>query len=112
MILFLRLLAWLVRYPWRLGGAQVALLAATLFAMAVPWLIKEVIDVGLARGEMGLLVLLAGAVLVASALRGAFAFGQSYLTEYLGQRVAFDLRNALYDRFQRLSFAFHDTAQT
>ena len=112
MILFLRLLTWLLRYPWRLAAAQASLLAATVFAMAVPWLIKEVIDVGLSRGEMGLLFLLAGGVLAASALRGAFAFGQSYLTEYLGQRVAFDLRNALYDRFQRLSFAFHDTAQT
>ena len=28
--------------------------------------------------------------------------------EYAGQKVAYDLRNGLYDRIQRLSFAFHD----
>jgi ATP-binding cassette subfamily B protein len=47
-----------------------------------------------------------------SLLRGMFSFGQSYFAEYAGQKVAYDLRNKLYDRIQRLSFAFHDKAQT
>jgi len=47
-----------------------------------------------------------------STLRGLLAFGQTYLSEYIGQKIAYDLRNRLYDRVQRLSFAFHDTAQT
>jgi ATP-binding cassette subfamily B protein len=34
------------------------------------------------------------------------------MSAYIGQKVAFDLRNRIYDRIQRLSFAFHDKAQT
>jgi ATP-binding cassette subfamily B protein len=58
-------------------------------------------------------VLLGAVLLVGSAVfRGAFFFAQRYVGESLAQRVAFDIRNALYDRFQRLSFAFYDKAQT
>jgi ATP-binding cassette subfamily B protein len=52
------------------------------------------------------------AILGAAVLRGLFAFGQTYLGEYISQGVAYDIRNLLYDRIQRLSFAFHDKAQT
>jgi ATP-binding cassette subfamily B protein len=36
----------------------------------------------------------------------------SYCNEYVSQRVAYDIRNALYDHLQRLSFAYHDRART
>ena len=36
----------------------------------------------------------------------------SYLNEFVSQRVAYDLRNRLYDHLQRLSFAYHDRAKT
>ncbi len=46
-------------------------------------------------------------------LRSVFTYGQNYLGgEYISQKVAYDLRNALYDRLQRLSYSFHDRAQT
>jgi ATP-binding cassette subfamily B protein len=50
-------------------------------------------------------LLLAGA-------RGFFTYWQHFLGEWLGQHVAFDLRNDIYDRLQRLSYAYHDKAQT
>lgn len=108
----IRLLGYLGRYWRRALLTYLCLLLSTLSAMAVPWLVKEVIDVGLARGERPFLILAALAVVAVSISRGAFAFGQSYLTEFLSQRVAYDLRNALYDHLQRLSFAYHDRAQT
>ena len=45
-------------------------------------------------------------------LRGVFAYGQTYLGEWISQRVAYDLRNGIYDRLQRLSYAYHDQQQT
>ena len=41
-----------------------------------------------------------------------FAFGQTYLSEWIGQKVAYDIRNRIYDRLQRLSYAYHDQQQT
>jgi len=49
-------------------------------------------------------------VLASSVIRGLFAYGQSYVGEWLAQHVAFDIRNAIYDRLQRLSYAYHDKA--
>ena len=63
-------------------------------------------------GDMRLLVYYGLAIVGLGLLRGLFSFGQSYFAEYAGQKVAYDLRNNLYDRIQRLSFAFHDKAQT
>jgi ATP-binding cassette, subfamily B, multidrug efflux pump len=55
----------------------------------------------------------AGLLIVAFAVaRGLFAFAQGYLSEKLSQSVAFDFRNELYERIQRLSFSYHDRTQT
>jgi ATP-binding cassette subfamily B multidrug efflux pump len=45
-------------------------------------------------------------------LRGVFAFLQNYWAERNSQSVAFDLRNDLYAKIQRLSFSYHDQNQT
>ena len=45
-------------------------------------------------------------------MRGFFTYWQHFLGEWLGQHVAFDLRNQIYDRLQRLSYAYHDKQQT
>ena len=58
-------------------------------------------------------VLTAGiAIVVFAILRGAFAFLQAYWSERNSQAVAFDLRNDLFAKIQRLSFSYHDRNQT
>ena len=59
------------------------------------------------------MVLVAVVGLVAIAVgRGLFNFLQGYLAERASQGVAFDLRDALFARIQRLSFSYYDQAQT
>jgi ATP-binding cassette, subfamily B, multidrug efflux pump len=43
---------------------------------------------------------------------GLAAFVQGYMAERTSQSVAFDFRNELYARIQRLSFSYHDRNQT
>src|SRR5206468_1708786 len=54
--------------------------------------------------------------LVALVAAGAARFGTAYVRRFFGGRVAldvqYDLRNAIYDRLQRLDFARHDEMQT
>jgi ATP-binding cassette, subfamily B, multidrug efflux pump len=45
-------------------------------------------------------------------MRALFAFSQTYNSERLSQSVAFDFRNELYAKIQRLSFSYHDRNQT
>ncbi|MEX2081180.1 MAG: ABC transporter ATP-binding protein, partial [Dehalococcoidia bacterium] len=63
-------------------------------------------------GNERFLVLAAAAVVIFAVGRGIAAFGQQFLGENIGQRVAYDTRNRIYDNLQRLSYAYHDKVQT
>jgi ATP-binding cassette subfamily B protein len=112
MRILLRLIGFVKKYWKRMLLAFICMLASLVFSLAIPRLLGEGIDTVLGSGERSDLIWLAVAVLVAGALRGISAFGYTYLTELVSQTTAYDIRNALYDKLQRLSFAFHDQAQT
>ncbi|MDP2726618.1 MAG: ABC transporter ATP-binding protein, partial [Dehalococcoidia bacterium] len=100
------------RHRVRLTLAYLSVLGVSAFSMVIPKLLGNAIDAVLSASDQARLLSLAGAILAVSLLRGVFAFGQQYLGESLGQRVAYDLRNEFYDHLQRMSFAFHDKEQT
>ena len=112
MNVLLRELGFLKKYWRRVTLAYLCVLGAAGFSMATPWLIKSAIDEGLALGDASFLVISGLVIVGASLLRGFFAYGQTYLGEYISQAVAYDLRNAIYDHLQRLSYAYHDRQQT
>jgi ATP-binding cassette subfamily B protein len=65
------------------------------------------------KGGAPALIIRAAIFIVAfAALRGLFAFLQSYWAERNSQSVSFDMRNDLYSKIQRLSFSYHDKNQT
>jgi ATP-binding cassette subfamily B protein len=45
-------------------------------------------------------------------LRGVFSFLQAYMSEKTSQGIAFDMRNEIFAKIQRLSFTYHDQNQT
>jgi len=47
-------------------------------------------------------------ILLFAIVRGAFAYAQTYMSERVSQSVAFDFRNDLFAKIQRLSFSYHD----
>jgi ABC-type multidrug transport system fused ATPase/permease subunit len=58
------------------------------------------------------LIVAASSMFGAAAFRSISQYGQQYLGQWLGQKVAYDLRNSIYNRLQHLSFAYHDSHQT
>ncbi len=118
----LRLLRFLSPYRARVILAACCLLGSGASVLAMPQLIRWAIDYGLgvekrgdqliATGEERLLIFAALGVIGVAGLRGIFSFGQTYLGEWISQRVAYDIRNGIYDRLQRLSYAYHDQQQT
>jgi ATP-binding cassette subfamily B protein len=58
-------------------------------------------------------IIFAGLLIVVFAIaRALFAFAQSYMAERASQEIAFDFRNDLFAKVQRLSFSYHDRNQT
>jgi ATP-binding cassette subfamily B protein len=86
--------------------AQVQALAAQRLGLSLEQLTQN-------RDGAQSALLSAGGLIVAFALvRGAFAFTQAYMGERVSQSVAFDLRNELFAKIQRLSFSYHDRHRT
>ncbi len=87
-------------------------MGATALALLIPELIAQVVALGIGSGDLGQLLAISAAVLIASILRGLAAYGQGYLSQAVSVEIAYDLRNIIYDHLQRLSFSFHDESET
>ena len=51
-------------------------------------------------------------ILLIAAFKGAFAYGQLYVTSRIGYQLVYTLRRELFAHLQRLSLAFHNRART
>ncbi len=94
-----------------------SLFIATAAQLVVPQFVQNIIDavVSGGTGQSGAaqaLVAAMVAIVLFSVVRAIFAFGQQYNAERISQNVAFDLRNELFAKIQRLSFSYHDRNQT
>ncbi len=140
-----RTFKYLGHYPRIVAVAYGALLLATIAQLAVPTLVRNIIDavtngliaqkilsaqaqlqplieqkIGLSHQQVldnsnnadARLITAGIAVVGFAVVRGIFAFLQAYNAERLSQSVAFDLRNEIFSKIQRLSFSYHDTQQT
>ena len=107
-----RLLGYLKPYWKQVTIGYVAMLFTTLLNLAVPQIIKDAIDNGLATGQASALFIAGGLILAIALIRGVAGFGQRYFGEWLTHRVAYDLRNHFYNSVQGLPFSFHDRTQT
>ena len=99
-------------------------MVVTGIELSIPELIRRVIDCGIRVGPVSAancpaavdpMSLVQGAALLIVGLtvvKGAFQFGQGYLGEYGAQGIAYDIRNDIYRHLQKLSFSWHDRAQT
>ncbi len=83
-----------------------------VFLIAVPYLVKLVIDEGIIAERSELLGPLVGLLLVAGALQGVGIGIRRYFGFRLSYRAETDLRNRMFEHTQRLAFSFHDETST
>jgi len=108
-----RALAYLRSYKREAFGAFFALLLVSAANLVTPQLIAYAIDTGVTPPGSPRAILLAVVGLIAVALaRGLFQFLQGYLAERASQGVAYDLRNTLFEKIERLGFAYYDRVET
>src|SRR5438067_10341475 len=99
-----RALAYLRSYRRAAAGAFVALLVVTAANLVAPQLIRLAIDRGLTGRRWSVILVAVGGLVAVALARGLCTFLQGYLAERASQGVAYDLRNALFERIERLSF--------
>ncbi|MDQ3854813.1 MAG: ABC transporter transmembrane domain-containing protein, partial [Chloroflexota bacterium] len=107
-----RAMAHLRSYRRDTAGAFMSLLLVTAANLAAPQLMRVPIDTGIARRRTDAVLWAVLGLLGVAVIRGVFTFLQGYLAERASQGVAFDLRDALFARIQRLSFSYHDRVET
>ena len=113
MKLYRRLLRYLRPYVWpRFTIAVVAMVLYSSTNGVMPYLVRGVFDdVFLHKRDWALRVL--PVLIVAVFLfRAVMAFSQSYLMDWIGQRVIADVRSQLNAHFLRLSLSFYNRTPT
>jgi ATP-binding cassette subfamily B protein len=103
-----RLLGYLRPYKRLVAAALGALVGGSALALAQPYLIKIAIDRYIAQRDLaGLNVVALGFLFV---LLGAFVFEflQTYILQYVGQRIMFDMRMQIYGHLQRVDVRYYD----
>ncbi|AWI86945.1 multidrug ABC transporter ATP-binding protein [Methylobacterium sp. DM1] len=79
---------------------------ATAAGLAAPFLLREIIDVALPRGDVRLLGLLAGSLVGLAALGAGIGVLQALVTAKVGQALMHDLRVRVYAHLQSLPLGF------
>jgi len=108
----LRCLGYLRPYWPLVAGSYLLLLINNGITLGMPLIIRSIVDRGIRGGEPDF-ILRGTLVLMGLALtRGLFTYFSGSWTETASQNVAYDLRNALHEKLQSLSFSYHDRAET
>ncbi|HJQ13192.1 MAG TPA: ABC transporter ATP-binding protein, partial [Anaerolineales bacterium] len=107
-----RIRIFLQPYFWQILATLFMLLVLTGFNLAVPRIIRSVIDEGLVQGQTAYLVRSALLLLGLGLLSALLTLGNRYWSEWIAARVGYDLRNRMYDHIQYLPFTYHDHAQS
>jgi ATP-binding cassette, subfamily B, bacterial MsbA len=111
--IYRRLLAYLRPYVWpRFALGVACMLVYSAMNGAVPFLVRDVFDYVFTRHDRWMLYVLPALVLLVFLLRGLTAYGNSYLMEWVGQRVITDLRDELNERVQHLPLSFFNRTPT
>ncbi len=102
-----------LRNYWKTAlGALLSLLLVNAANLYAPQLLRRLIDNGINGMNMTAIWTVAGLLVLVAVVRGVFNFFQGYLSEVTSQGIAYELRNVIFEKLQKLSFSYHDRAQT
>lgn len=112
MNLYFRALKYIKPY-WKRGlAAGICTIIAAGGTAYLPFVIKDMVDQVLSEKNTTMLNWIVLSIVVVFVIRGIAYYGQSYLMNYVGQRVIIDIRKAVFEKLQRLSMGFYDKHKT
>jgi ABC-type multidrug transport system fused ATPase/permease subunit len=95
-------------YKLRTTLAVLSLLAATLTALAPPYLAKLAVDDGIGERDLQALTTIVVLFIAAGVANLLTSSAQTYFTGWTGERILADLRNRLFRHLQRLSLGYFE----
>ena len=102
-----------LRPHWRLVSAAYAvLLTVNLLNIAIPQLIRHIVDRGIRQRDTRLLGWSVLGLVGLTLVKGGFGFLQNRWVEISSQNVAYDVRNDIHHKLASLSFSYHDRTET
>ncbi len=107
-----RSFGFLVKYRNIAIGVYVLALVVNGLTIIIPQVIRWIIDVGVVQQNLDVLWVAVVGLLLLTVVKGFVDFILGRWTEVASQGVAYDIRNAIYEKLTSLSFAYHDKAQT
>lgn len=87
-------------------------LAFTALQLTPPYLTKVMVDGAINDKDLGKLALVIQAIVGVYLLLAVINGARSYLMQWLGQHIVFDMRCQLYEHLQALSLSFYDKRRT
>ena len=106
---FIRLMGYLKPYKAQAAIAVLLMMAASVCALAGPYIVKVAIDSKIPEKDIPGLLLLAGAFLLALAVSAACLKLRIGIMSEIGQDVIYNIRKDLFTHLQKLPFAYYDS---
>lgn len=106
-----RLISYLRPYRWWVTAAVIGTFIGNIFAVAIPWIIGQVVGEGIAEGDAQFMLLAGLGMVGLGIMRGLMGFLARYFGEKLSHFAAYDIRNEVYDKVQNLQFSYHDNSR-
>ena len=103
-----RLMGYLRPYKRLVAVALGALIGGSALQLAQPYLMKVAIDRYIATHDLAGLNLVALGFLAILAGSFVLEFLQTYILQYVGQRIMFDMRMQIYGHLQRVDVQYYD----
>jgi subfamily B ATP-binding cassette protein MsbA len=107
-----RLIRFVRPYWWGSLVSVVLIFVLTGFRLGPAWFTKLIIDEAIPARDVMLALVYIAALLGVSGLTNALTALELYLEQWVGQKVIYDVRAALYDHLQSQSMSFYDANQT
>lgn len=107
-----RIGALFVGHRRQLAVVVAVIVMSSVIAMVSPFLLREVIDVALPDGNVGLLVRLVGGMVAVAAVTSALGVVQTWISTGVGQKVMHRLRTEVFAHLQRQSVGFFTRTRT
>lgn len=98
-------------YAGWLAVVLVLILLSSVAGIAAPFLLRAIIDQALPTGNLNLLMLLTGGLILLACLGTVIGVLQVLITSKVGQAIMHDLRVRVYGHLQSLSLGFFTTAR-
>jgi len=95
-------------YKRQTALAFTALVAATMTALAPPFLAKAAIDDGIRGHDLRVLTIVVVLFAIAGVANLVTSAAQTYFTGWTGERILADLRNTLFRHLQKLSLGYYE----